>query len=132
MMTRPAVAGRERDAPARAASANAIIIPPPNHDLIVLLEKLEYVVITATIDKLEHVTRYAVWRHHPYHYCQEVLIERYADLIAHPSFKWMMARRAKQAMPNTFGARIAKILEAEKYDRSPDGRIEGWGCKWLP
>ena len=172
-----------------------------NHDLLLLLEKLEYVVITATIDKLEHVNQYSVWRHHPYHYCQEVIIERYAmwlnrrdakgdifaesrgrredfqlkkaaryiyhhgtgflnreacqralpgediklyrkreniaglqiaDLIAHPSFKWMMARKAKQAMPKTFGARIAQILEAEKYDRSPQGRIDGWGCKWLP
>jgi hypothetical protein len=173
-----------------------------NRDLILLLERLEYMVLTATIDKLEHLNRYSVWHHHPYHYCQEVIFERYAmwlnrrnargdvfaeargkredfqlkkaaryiyhhgtdflsrehcqralvgedlklyrkreniaglqiaDLVAHPSFKWMMARKAKQAMPNTtFGARIAKILEAEKYDRSNGGRIDGWGCKWLP
>jgi hypothetical protein len=55
-----------------------------------------------------------------------------ADLIAHPSFKRMMARRAKQALPSTFGGRIAGILEASKYNRSPRGTIDGWGCKWLP
>jgi uncharacterized protein DUF3800 len=158
-----------------------------NHDLLMVLDRLEYVVLTATIDKLEHVNRYAVWRHHPYHYCQEIILERYAtwlnrrnatgdvfaesrgrrddfqlkkavrfifnkgtnfvgrqdfqralvsediklykkgediaglqlaDLIAHPSFKWMMARRAGQPLPQTFGGEIAKILEAKKYDRS--------------
>jgi hypothetical protein len=172
-----------------------------NRDFLLLLEKLEYMVLTASIDKLEHLNRYAVWRHHPYHYCQQVILERYAfwlnrrnakgdifaesrgrredfelkkavryifnngtdflprescqkalasediklyrkreniaglqlaDLIAHPSFKWMMARKESQGLPKTFGGRIAKILEVSKYDRSPDGAIEGWGCKWLP
>jgi hypothetical protein len=172
-----------------------------NHDLLYVLEHLSYMALTATIDKLEHVNRYEVWRYHPYHYCQEMLLERYArwlnrrsakgdvfaesrgrredfqlkkaarfvfhhgtsflsredcqralvsedlklyrksadiaglqlaDLVAHPSFKWMMARKAKQAPPNTFGGRIARILEASKYDRSPSGTIDGWGCKWLP
>lgn len=36
-----------------------------------------YTVITAVIDKLEHLNRYSVWRHDPYHYCMEVLAERY-------------------------------------------------------
>ena len=172
-----------------------------NADLLFVLEHLDYRVLTATIDKLEHLNRYEVWRYHPYHYCQEVLIERYAwwlnrrratgdifaesrgrredrqlknaarfifrhgtsflsreecqraligedlklyrksadvaglqlaDLIAHPSFKRMMARRAKQPLPSTFGGRVASILEASKYDRSPRGTIDGWGCKWLP
>lgn len=172
-----------------------------NQDLIFVLEHLDYMVLTTTIDKLEHVNRNQVWRHHPYHYCQEVLLERYArwlnrrsakgdvfgesrgrredrelknaarsvfhqgtvflsrddcqraligedlklyrksadiaglqltDLIAHPSFKRMLARREKQALPDTFGGRIARILEDSKYDRSPQGAIDGWGCKWLP
>jgi uncharacterized protein DUF3800 len=50
-----------------------------NSDLLSLLEKLQYKVITAVIDKLEHCRRYPVWQHHPYHYCQEVLIERYVS-----------------------------------------------------
>lgn len=173
-----------------------------NDDLLDLLRGLRYRVITATIDKLQHVTRYSAWRYHPYHYCQAVLIERYAmmmnrqgmrgdvygesrgrnedkqlkdafrqiyhhgtewlsrddiqrgikvgdiklkkksdnivglqiaDLIAHPSFKAMLARRKKQALPENFGGKIAQILVEKKYDRSlATGIIEGWGTKWLP
>jgi hypothetical protein len=55
-----------------------------------------------------------------------------ADLIAHPSFKAVQARRDRCALPNTFGGRVAQILERDKYRRSPDGRIDGWGRKWLP
>jgi uncharacterized protein DUF3800 len=170
-----------------------------NHDLMTCLEQLDYMVLTATIDKLEHVNRYTVWRHHAYHYCLQVLVERYAmwlnrrgasgdiyaesrgrrddfqlkkafrqiyhrgtdymprediqralvnedlkvfrkkeniaglqlaDLIAHPSLRCMMARRSRQALPDNFGGRIAKILESQKYDRSSTGSL--WGCKWLP
>lgn len=56
-----------------------------------------------------------------------------ADLIAHPSFKAMQARREKKALPHNFGGQIATILETDKYHRNPsDGRIDGWGRKWLP
>ena len=55
-----------------------------------------------------------------------------ADLIAHPSFKAVQARRDKQALPNNFGGEIAKILEKNKYARSPKGIVEGWGKRWLP
>lgn len=55
-----------------------------------------------------------------------------ADLIAHPSYRAMLARRQRHSLPQNFGGRIAKILEDNKYDRSPTGKIEGWGTKWLP
>lgn len=169
--------------------------------LLWLLQNLEYVVISTTIDKQEHLNRYTVWHHHPYHYCQEVLLERYAmwlnrrgekgdvyaesrgrredfllkkafrfiynngtshmtrdnfqlclaqndlklyrktanlaglqiaDLIAHPSFKVMLAKKNRQAIPDNFGGRIGRILEDSKYDRSRTGQIEGFGRKWLP
>lgn len=45
--------------------------------LINHLQQWEYRVITVTIDKLEHQTRYTTWRYHPYHYCLHVLLERY-------------------------------------------------------
>ena len=169
--------------------------------LLWLLRNLEYVVISTAIDKLEHLNRYTVWHQHPYHYCQEVILERYvmwlkrrgaqgdvfaeargrredfllkkafrfiynngtdhmkredfrrclsqndvklyrkaaniaglqlADLIAHPSFKVMVAKKNKQAIPENFGGEIGKILEESKYDRSWNGQIEGYGRKWLP
>lgn len=55
-----------------------------------------------------------------------------ADLVAHPSFKATLARKNKQSLPSNFGGKIADILEAKKYYRSPSGRIDGWGRKWLP
>jgi hypothetical protein len=55
-----------------------------------------------------------------------------ADLLAHPSFKYILCRRQKVAQPQTFGAQIAQILVNEKYLRSESGNLDGWGCKWLP
>jgi hypothetical protein len=172
-----------------------------NQDLLGLLRTLDYTVITVVIDKHEHLQRYKVWHYDPYHYCQEVLLERYvlllekreavgdvmaesrggredrrlkesfsriwsegtrfvqgklfsarltsrqlkvktkanniaglqlADLVAHPSFKYILCRRRKTAQPSTFGGEIAQILINEKYLRSPSGKLDGWGCKWLP
>jgi len=63
-----------------------------NQDLLRLLADLDYVVITAVIDKLEHQRRYTVWRYDPYHYCLTVLVERYVRwLQAHNSQGDVMA-----------------------------------------
>lgn len=171
-------------------------------ELLTLLDGLEYVVITAVIDKLAHLTQYRTWARDPYHYCLAVLMERFAlwlsqrdargdvmaesrggredrrlkeeferiyvggttfvrhdmfvarltssqlkmkakglnvaglqlaDLLAHPSYAAMKARREGVALPNNFGGRIATILEATKYRRrTPGGMIDGYGRKWLP
>lgn len=172
-----------------------------NHELLGLLNDLDYVVITVVIDKLEHQTRYQVWRFDPYHYCLTVLVERYvlwlqgknahgdvmaesrggredrrlkdsfervydrgsdfiqpdvfasyltsrqlkvkpksnniaglqlADLIAYPSYRALLARHNNQPLPTNFGGQIAQILEDTKLHRSPSGKINGWGRKWLP
>lgn len=172
-----------------------------NTELLQLLRDLDYVVLSVTIDKLEHKRRYQTWRFDPYHYCLAVLVERYvmwlrrrkvkgdvmaesrggkedrrlkksykdlydqgsemmraeqfaesltscqlkvklkqnnisglqlADLIAHPIYKAMVTERNGQGAPRTFGARIYEIIEEQKFDRSPTGRIDGWGMKWLP
>jgi hypothetical protein len=55
-----------------------------------------------------------------------------ADLIAHPSYRACIARRRGQSLAENFGGEIARILEQGKYDRSPSGRIAGWGEIWLP
>lgn len=183
------------------ALRNATVEKSFNKELLYLLEKLDYVVITAVIDKLEHQRRYSVWRYDPYHYCLSVLVERYvlwlesrgahgdvmaesrggkedrrlknsfsrlyeegsnyvaattftryltskqlkvkpksnniaglqlADIIAHPSYKATVARHLGAPLPSNFGGKIARILEEDKYYRSPMGRIDGWGRKWLP
>lgn len=55
-----------------------------------------------------------------------------ADLLAHPSFRATLARHHNEGLSETFGGQIARILEEEKYYRSPRGYIDGWGRKWLP
>ena len=55
-----------------------------------------------------------------------------ADMIAHPSYKSALARQNGQPLAINFGGKIAAILENDKYDRDQQGRIDGWGRKWLP
>jgi hypothetical protein len=50
-------------------------------ELLQLIRGLDYVVITAVIDKLEHLTRYQRWANDPYHYCLTVILERYAHWL---------------------------------------------------
>jgi len=172
-----------------------------DHDLLRLARELDYLAITAVIDKWEHLSRYGEWTYNPYHYCMEVLVERFAlhlrrlggvgdvmaesrgsredrllkeaftgiyeqgtlylqaqtfksrltsrqlkvkpksanvaglqlaDLLAYPGFKVVLARRQQQALPGTFSGQLGAVLEASKFCRSPQGKINGWGTKWLP
>lgn len=172
-----------------------------NADFLSLVRDLNYVIFTVVIDKWEHVEKYHEWAAHPYHYCLEVLLERYqrwlrrmnavgdvmaesrgkredialaveyaniwvngtsyvshkqiqahltskqlklkpkssntcglqfADLLAHPSYKWALCCQNFEPAPGNFGGRIAAILEELKYDRSTGGKVDGWGRKWLP
>jgi len=48
-----------------------------NAALLAALGRWEYRVITVVLDKKEHRDRYRVWRHQPYHYCLQVLLERF-------------------------------------------------------
>jgi len=49
--------------------------------LLELLSKWEYTVITVCIDKKRHKETYTTWRYDPYHYCLEVLLERYVFFL---------------------------------------------------
>lgn len=46
-------------------------------DLLSLLARWNYTVITATIDKQAHLSKYHSWAYEPYGYCMEVLTEKY-------------------------------------------------------
>ena len=52
-----------------------------NADLLEALTNWEYRVVTVAIDKKAHKEQYLVWLHEPYHYCLEVLIERYVLIL---------------------------------------------------
>lgn len=60
------------------ALANPEISKAFDEDFLQLLAKWDYKVIGVVIDKQEHNNNYAAtWKYDPYHYCQEILLERY-------------------------------------------------------
>jgi hypothetical protein len=48
-----------------------------NKDFLELLQRLDYKIISVLIDKLDHTQKYSTWKYDPYHYCLEVLVERF-------------------------------------------------------
>lgn len=48
-----------------------------NNEFLKLLTNLEFQIISVLIDKLDHTQKYSTWKYDPYHYCMEVLVERY-------------------------------------------------------
>lgn len=50
-------------------------------ELLGLLTKWEYSVITVCLDKKAHKDTYKVWRYDPYHYCLALLLERYTFFL---------------------------------------------------
>jgi hypothetical protein len=50
-------------------------------DCLRVIDGLPYVALTVTIDKVGHLALYKVWQKDPYHYCLEVLIERYVMFL---------------------------------------------------
>lgn len=52
-----------------------------NQAILAGLDKWDFKVITVTIDKLAHREQYQVWKAHPYHYCLEVLLERFVMFL---------------------------------------------------
>ena len=56
-----------------------------------------------------------------------------ADLLAHPSARFMRFERDGIPHPDDFGTKIVKVLIEKKYRRDPKTlKIEGYGLKWLP
>jgi hypothetical protein len=56
-----------------------------------------------------------------------------ADLIANPSCRDLICRNTNQAMTANFGSKVVEILYRKKYRRSAtDGKVIGYGTKWLP
>jgi len=46
-------------------------------ELLTLLRSWHYTVISVCLDKKRHKEAYTTWRYDPYHYCLEMLLERY-------------------------------------------------------
>ncbi len=52
-----------------------------NEALLAALVRWQYTAITVVIDKRAHRDQYLVWRHHPYHYCLRVMLERFVLML---------------------------------------------------
>lgn len=50
-------------------------------DLLSLLRKWDYIVVTVCLDKKSHKDTYQVWRYDPYHYCLAILLERFSFFL---------------------------------------------------
>ncbi|MFA6977936.1 MAG: DUF3800 domain-containing protein [Ignavibacteriaceae bacterium] len=48
-----------------------------NYEFLRLITDLEYTIVSVLIDKKEHQTKYNTWKYDPYHYCLEILVERF-------------------------------------------------------
>jgi hypothetical protein len=53
-----------------------------NEALLNLLAESNYHIIAVLIDKLEHNEGYPKWKHDPYHYCLEVILESFRLLLS--------------------------------------------------
>lgn len=170
-------------------------------ELLRLIAECDYTVISVVIDKKEHKDKYEVWRFDPYHYCMNILVERYifylrainaigdvmtesrgkkddqrlkksfsriysegtdfmkpeiiqehltskelkvkpksadirglqfADLIAHPSYRYIIEKNFGIENKAPFGKKIIELLKNKKYYRSKGGTVDGYGIKILP
>lgn len=54
------------------------------------------------------------------------------DLFAHPSYIYVRKKKGHAVTIGPFAGRVIDVLVKEKYDRSWNGRIDGYGIKYLP
>lgn len=48
-----------------------------NKEFLDLISNTDFKIISVLIDKLDHNQKYNTWKYDPYHYCMEVLVERF-------------------------------------------------------
>lgn len=51
-----------------------------------LVRDSNYIAIAGAIDKVAHKEKYKVWQHDPYHYCLEILVERFCSWMSRHGF----------------------------------------------
>ena len=52
-----------------------------------IVEESAYLAMACAIDKDEHIKKYVVWRYDPYHYCLEMLLERFVKWLKRHKFQ---------------------------------------------
>jgi hypothetical protein len=93
-----------------------------DEDFLELLRNLEYTVITAVIDKEAHKTRYRDYSEHPYHYCLEVVLERYVLwLHENQAIGDVMIEARGGNEDRTLKESFTKLYESKKAWHVPQG-----------
>lgn len=88
-----------------------------NGQLLERLREWQYKVITVIIDKREHSEKYSQWKYDPYHYCLEILTERYRlflDINNSMGDVMVESRGAKEDM--RLKRSFRRIMESETHN----------------
>ena len=48
-----------------------------NQEYLKLISDFDYSIVSVLIDKKEHKIKYSTWKYDPYHYCMEIILERF-------------------------------------------------------
>ena len=59
-----------------------------------------YVAMAVTIDKRKHLEKYNIWHYEPYHYCFEVLLERYVLFLHYRRLKGDVMVESRSTKPD--------------------------------
>lgn len=86
--------------------------------------KWPYVAIAITIDKKEHFSRYETWRHEPYHYCLEVLLERYVLFLHYRKLNGDVMVEARGTKPDGKLAKSFNRIFRNGTSNIPSSRIQ--------
>jgi len=103
-----------------------------NKELLNKLKKWDYKVISVIIDKKEHDDRYSTWKYDPYHYCQEILIERFRLFLNINGAKGDIMFESRGSKEDTrLKKSFRRIIESGTHNLSSDDLLNHYTSKEL-
>jgi hypothetical protein len=72
--------------PYAALKANPVFASEFETAWLDLVANSHYLAVAGAIDKAAHKEKYKVWQHNPYHYCLEILVERFVRWLVRHRF----------------------------------------------
>jgi len=92
-------------------------------EFLQLMKTWNYHVITVCLDKKKHKETYTAWRYDPYHYCLEVLLERYVLFLKRKNTGLMRLRLESDVEEDQFEACVGDVM-AESIGGKEDVRLK--------
>lgn len=74
------------EAPFRALKDDPFFAMEFERRWLKLIDQTHFLAIAGAIDKDAHKQKYIVWQHDPYHYCLEILVERFVKWLTRHNF----------------------------------------------